>query len=417
MSWTRADAAERDAHDPLARCADQFVVPDPSLVYLDGNSLGRLPRRTEAALAEAVTRGWGGRLVRGWSEWIDLPHEVGDRLGRAVLGAAPGQVVVCDSTTVNLFKLIAAAVDVRPDRRVLVTDDGNFPTDRYVVEGIARQRGLDVRWVKTDPIHGVQPDQAGTAIDEDVAMATFSYVDFRSGAVADIVALTDLVHAAGGLVLWDLSHAAGSVPVELDRWGVDLAVGCTYKYLNGGPGAPAWLYVRREWQERLAPPVWGWFGHADQFGMGSPFRAAAGMARWLAGTPPVLGLVAVDEGVAMIEEVGMDHIRAKGLALTSYAASLADAWLRSLGFVVASPADASKRGSHLAFRHPEAYRLSRALVDAGVIGDFRPPDVVRLGFSPLSTRFTDVWDGLDRLRQLAAGSAWTAYDPTPERVT
>ena len=410
----RADAEERDRADPLAAWVGEFEPTDAAVVYFDGNSLGRLPRRTAARLRE-VTAEWGTSLVRGWGSWIELPGLVGDRLGSALLGAAPGQVLVCDSTTVNLYKLAAAALDAQPARRVIVTDDNNFPTDRYVLEGLARARGLELRLVDTDPVLGVQRHHVAAAMSPDVALVTFSHVDYRSGAVADVRAITDDSHRAGALALWDLSHAAGAVPADLDGWAVDLAVGCTYKYLNAGPGAPAWLYVARALQDRLVPPIWGWFGQADQFAMGARYEPAPGIRRWLAGTPAVSGLVAVDEGVALLAGAGMDRVRTKGGALCAYAEELWRWWLEPLGFGLGSP---DVRGSHLALHHREAYRLSRALIEeADVIPDFRPPDIVRIGLAPLSTRFVDVWDGFDRIRRLAADQAWNRYDPDPARVT
>jgi len=415
----RRDEAEAlDGADPLARFVDAFVVADPHLIYFDGNSLGRLPRRTVAALEQVLVDGWGGELVRGWSSWIDLPVEVGDLIGSTLLGAAPGQVVACDSTTVNLYKLAAAALDARPGRGVIVTDEANFPTDRYVMAGLAAARGVHVRLLPTDPMTGPTAAEVHAVANGDAALITFSQVDYRSGAIADVAAITRAAHDAGALVLWDLSHAAGSVPVELDRWGVDLAVGCSYKFLNGGPGAPAWLYVAGALQDSLVPPVWGWFGQADQFAMGPAYRPAAGVRRWLAGTPSVLGLVAVREGVTMLAEAGMDAVRAKGMALTGLAAELSARWLEPLGVRSGSPPAAERRGSHLALRHPEAYRLSVALAaEADVVPDFRAPDVLRVGLAPLSTRFTEVWDGFDRLRRLLEQEAWRRYDPVPTRVT
>ena len=409
MDRTAAEALDRA--DPLAGFRDDFLIADDGLVYLDGNSLGRLPRRTAERLKVVVADEWGAGLVRSWSEWIDLPERVGDRLGRIALGAAPGQVVVSDSTTVNLYKLAAAALDDRPGRRAVVCDADDFPTDRYVIAGLAQARGLDVRRVGGAA-------QLESALDGDVALVMFSVVDYRSGDIADVPAISDAAHRAGALTLWDLSHAAGAIVVSLDEWGVDLGAGCSYKYLNAGPGAPAWIYVRRELHDRLRPPVWGWFGQRDQFAMGADFEPARGIRRWLSGTPNVLGLVALDEGLVLLERAGIAALRAKGVLLTTFAADLTGAWLVPMGFTLASPGDARRRGSHLALRHPEARRLSRALrEEAATVADFRPPDLLRIGLAPLTTRFTDVWDGFDRIRRLAATQAWARYDPTPEVVT
>jgi kynureninase len=255
-------------------------------------------------------------------------------------------------------------------------------------------------------------------LDGDVALAMFSMVDYRSGEIADVPTITEAAHRVGALTLWDLSHAAGAVDVHLDAWGVDLATGCSYKYLNGGPGAPAWLYVREALHEQLLPPVWGWFGQRDQFAMGAAFEPAPGIRRWVSGTPAVLGLVALDEALAVLERAGIGRVRTKAVALTTVAVDLADAWLAPLGFTLASPADARRRGSHIALRHPEARRLSRALrEEAATVPDFRPPDLLRVGLSPLTTRFTEVWDGFDRIRRLAADAAWDRYDLSPGVVT
>ncbi|GAC1376665.1 MAG: aminotransferase class V-fold PLP-dependent enzyme [Acidimicrobiales bacterium] len=393
----------------MAGWFEGFVAERTDEIYFDGNSLGRLPHRTRVRL-EAAVASWGADVVRGWREWIDLPTDVGDRIGRAVLGAAPGQTVVCDSTTVNLFKLAGAAVAAGRPRSTIVTDRANFPTDRYVLAGLAGTHGLDLRLIDR-----VDPEGVTEALDDSVALVALSHVDYRSGAIADVAGITRAVHRCGALVLWDLSHSAGALEVQLDGWDVDLAVGCSYKYLNGGPGAPAWLYVNRRHHEVLAPPIWGWFAQADQFAMGPEFRPDPGIRRWLTGTPPVLGIAAVDESVAMIEEAGVTAIRAKGAALTSYAAVLAAAWLEPLGF---SCPIVTARGSHLALMHPDAYRISCALIaEAGVVADFREPDILRIGLSPLMTRFVDVWDGFDRIRTLTEGGAWEHYDVTRGRVT
>jgi kynureninase len=407
----RSEAEALDAADPLAGLRDEFVVADAGLVYFDGNSLGRLPRRTVDRLAAVVADEWGAGLVRSWNTWFDLPGRVGDRLAQVALGAAAGQVVVGDSTTINLYKLAAAALDARPDRRAVVCDPADFPTDRYVIAGLAQARGLEIRPVAA----GAEPS---SALDRDVGLVMFSVVNYRTAEIADVPAITDAAHRAGALTLWDLSHAAGALEVRLDDWGVDLAAGCSYKYLNAGPGAPAWLYVRKDLHEQLLPSVWGWFGQRDQFAMGPTFEPAPGIRRWLSGTPAVLGLVALDEALTVLERAGMMRVRTKSLTLTTMAADLADAWLVPLGFTMASPADARRRGSHVALRHPEARRLSRALrEEAATVADFRPPDLLRVGLSPLTTRFDEVWDGFDRIRRLTADRAWDRYDPTPETVT
>lgn len=393
-----------DAADPLAPFRDRFVVADPGLVYLDGNSLGRLPRATAARLAAVVEREWGEELIRGWEHWLDEPERVGDRLASAVLGAGLGEVAVSDSTTVNFYKLALAALEARPGRRTIVTDRPNFPTDRYVLEGLADRRGLAIAWLDPDPVEGPQPADVAAALRDhegDVALVTLSHVNYRSAAIADVAAITALAHDAGALALWDLSHSAGSIAVDLEGSGADLAVGCTYKYLNAGPGAPAWLYVRRPLQGELRNPIQGWFGQRDQFAMGQGYDPAPGIRAWLTGTPPIPAIAAVEAGVALVEEAGIGPIRAKGIALTEYAIALVDALLAPLGFSVGSPRDPARRGAHVAVRHSDAERLTRELIAAGVVPDFRAPDSIRLGLSPLTTSFGDVRRAIDRLRAIA----------------
>jgi len=392
-SSSREAAAGLDLEDPLGAFRERFVI-DPEVVYLDGNSLGCLPRATAGRLERLVAE-WGRRGVRGWDEgWLELPLEVGDRLGAAVLGAAPGQTVIGDSTTVCFYKLVCAALDVRPGRSEIVTDLDNFPTDRYVVEGVARARGLRIVWLDGDP------ETVTSVIGPQTALVTFSHVSYRSARIADMARVNAVVRDAGALMLWDLSHSAGSVPLSLDGDHAELAVGCTYKYLNGGPGAPAYMYVRRELQDELRQPIWGWLGRRDPFEMAPGYEAADGMRAFLSGTPPVPALAAVDEGVKLVAEAGIDAIRAKGIALTETAIALADARLAEVGVRVASPRDPARRGAHVALAHPDAQELCARLIDRGVIPDFRRPDVIRFGFSPLSTRFVDVWDGVDALREL-----------------
>lgn len=399
-------AAERawalDASDPLRRFRDRFIVADPEVVYLDGNSLGRLPVATVARIRRVVEEEWGRELVRGWEHWLDEPRRVGERIAPLV-GAAPGQVVVADSTTVNFQRLAAAALEARAGRRAVVTDRANFPTDRYVLEGLAERRGLELRWLNADPIEGVGPADVAGVLDDDVALVTFSLVNYRSAAIADLPAITALAHGAGALMLWDLSHAVGALPIELDAATVDLAVGCTYKYLNGGPGAPAFQYVRRDLQRELRNPIAGWFAQRDQFAMGERFDATDDIRGWLAGTPGIVALAAVDEGIALTAEAGIDAIRAKSVALTEYAVALHDAWLAPLGFALGSPRDVARRGSHVAVRHPDARRLCAGLIARGVVPDFRAPDSIRLGLSPLTTTFREVRSGIAALRELAGG--------------
>ena len=396
---TRAAAVELDASDPLREFRQRFVI-DADVVYLDGNSLGCLPRATVARVEHLVAQ-WGQRGVRGWEEgWLELPVTVGDRLGSALLGAAPGQVAVGDSTTVCFYKLLCAALDARPGRRQVVTDLDNFPTDRYVLEGVARARALELVWLRGDPAGGPEPEEVASLVGRETALVTFSHVSYRSAHIADMAAVNAAVGDAGALMLWDLSHSAGSVPLSLDADGADLAVGCTYKYLNGGPGAPAYMYVRRELQAQLRQPIWGWLGRRDPFEMAPGYAAAEGMTGFLSGTPPILALAAVDEGVRMVAEAGIEAIRAKGVALTESAIALADTRLAPLGVSVASPRDPARRGAHVALAHPDARELSADLMANGVIVDFRRPDVIRFGLSPLSTRFVDVWDGVDALRTL-----------------
>jgi kynureninase len=396
---TRDAAAELDASDPLREFRHRFVI-DPGVVYLDGNSLGCLPRETVARLDQIVAQ-WGERGVRAWHEgWLELPIEVGDRLGSAVLGAAPGQVVVGDSTTVCFYKLASAALDARPGRTEIVTDIDNFPTDRDVLEGLAHAKGLDLRWLQVPGDAGPDPEQVARLVSQRTALVTFTHLSYRSAHIADMRAITEIAHRAGALTLWDLSHSVGSIPVALDADGADLAVGCSYKYLNGGPGAPAWMYVRAEHQEQLRQPIWGWLGRRDPFDMAAGYDVAPGMTGFLSGTPPVLALSAVDEGVKLVQEAGIAAIRAKGIELTEFAIALADAHLSE--FRLASPRDPARRGAHIALAHPNAQTLCAGLIESGVIPDFRRPDVIRFGLSPLTTRFVDVWDGLETLRRLVS---------------
>ncbi|MEO5918532.1 MAG: kynureninase [Candidatus Limnocylindrales bacterium] len=393
-------ARAHDAGDPLAAFRARFSIPDPGLVYLDGNSLGRPPRAALEAVRRLAEEEWAGELIRGWSHWLDAPIRIGDLLGTSILGARPGEVVVTDSTTVNLFRLASAALDARPGRRAIAIGREEFPTDRYVIEGLAAARGLEIRWLEGDPIDGLTVEELERLMDDDLALLVLSHVNYRSAAIVDLADVTARARAAGALVLWDLSHSGGALPVNLEASGADLAVGCTYKYLNGGPGAPAYLYVRRELQESLRPPIQGWFAQAHQFEMGPSFESRAGIAGWLVGTPGMLGLAAAEAGITLSVEAGIERIRDKGVALTAYAVSLLDAWLAPLGCSLGSPRDPARRGNHVSILHPDARGLTAALIARGVIPDFRAPDSIRIGLSPLATSFEDVHRGLTALREL-----------------
>jgi kynureninase len=421
VDLTRAAAEALDAADPLAAFRDRFTGTDDDgpdrLLYLDGNSLGRLPRETPAAIARVVEQQWGEGLVGSWSSWIGEATRVGDVLAAGVLGAEPGEVLVGDSTTVNLYKLLVAGAAAEPGRDVLVCTADDFPTDRYVVAGVAEARGMTVRELPADVDEGLDPAVLSDALDERVAVVVLSHVAYRSGALADLAAVTRLAHDAGALVLWDLSHSVGSVPIGLGPAGADLAVGCTYKYLNSGPGAPAFLYVRRDLQERLRSPIQGWFGQRDQFAMGPAYDPVPGIERFGAGTPPVVAAAAVEVGARLVAEAGVQRLAAKGRAQTELAIALAEEWLRPHGVVLASPRDPARRGSHVTFAHPQAWQLTQALIERRVVPDFREPARVRLGPAPLYTRFVDVWDALDRFRAVLDEGAHERFPAERSRVT
>lgn len=414
----RTVAEELDAADPLAGFRERFVVTDPELIYLDGNSLGRLPAATPELLREVVAEGWGGGLVRSWQGWIDWGARLGDRLAEHVLGARPGEVVISDSTSVNLYKLAAAALDAAPERGTVLMDAEDFPTNRYILQGLAEQRTLRLRRLPSDSDGGLDLGVLRSALDRDVALVVLSAVSYRSGALLDMAKVNELARAVGARVLWDVSHAAGAVPVDLAGSGADLAVGCTYKYLNGGPGSPAFLYVRRELQTVLRQPVWGWFGQREQFQMGPDYDPVPGIERFLVSTPPLLSLAAIDPALALVEEAGVPQIRAKGLLLGGLVDDLADAWLTPLGFRPASPRQRERRGSHVSLYHPDAWRICQTLAaDAKVVCDYRVPDRLRIGPSPLYTRFTEVWDALARIREVTAGRTYASRPADLARVT
>ena len=398
-------AHDLDAADPLKGYLDRFVDPGDGnvLAYLDGNSLGR-PLKITAERLEAFVNGqWAQRLIRGWTdEWMEWPHSIGDAIGAAALGAAPGQVVVADSTTVMLYKLARAAVAARPGRTEIVIDTHNFPTDRYVVESIAEERSLSIRWIDTDPEGGITADDVAAVVGPSTALALFSHVAYRSGHLADMAAITRVVHDAGALILWDLSHSVGSVPVHLDECDVDFAVGCTYKYLNGGPGAPAFGYVRMNLQEQVSQPIWGWLGRVDAFEMEHGYEPAAGIRRIISGTPPIIAMIPVRAGVELVAEAGIEAIRAKSIALTEFAIEVVDSWPAELQVTIGSPRDSASRGGHVTIRRPDFRELTPRLWEHGVIPDFRAPDGIRLGLSPLSTSFVELHRGLETISELCS---------------
>lgn len=408
------EAVGFDRADALAPFRDRFVETDGDLVYLDGNSLGRLPVRTPDHVTAAVEGEWGDRLIRSWKEgWWELATDVGDRLA-PLIGAGPGEVVVADSTSVNLYKLAGAALAAGAGRARVVTDDLNFPSDAHVVAGLARAAGGRLDIVASDGIHG-PVEQIEAALDDDVALVTLSHTTFKSGYTYDLARVTAAAHAAGALVLWDLSHSVGAVPVDLGGAGADLAVGCTYKYLNGGPGSPAFLYVRRELQDRLVNPISAWWGHADPFGFDLAHSPAPDIRRFQTGTAPILSLRAAEPGIDLVVEAGIDAIRAKSRALLAFFEARWRDRLAPLGLTWTSPTDPDRRGSHASLGHDDAWRLTQAMIELGrVIPDYRAPDSVRLGLSPLTTSFVDVHTATERMaRILELG----LHEPFPAEAT
>ena len=396
-------SADLDRADPLAAYRDLFVQSPDVTAYLDGNSLGRPLVASVDRVSSFMTEAWGSRLIRGWDEgWLDQAESIGDDLGRVVLGAAAGQTTIGDSTTVLLYKLVRAAVAARPGRPELVIDRDNFPTDRYILEGIADELGLELRWIETDAAAGATVDTVSAALSSRTAVVVLSHVAYRSGFLADVPAITALVHEAGALVLWDLCHSVGVIPTELDAWGVDLAVGCTYKYLNGGPGSPAFAYVASRHQAELRQPIQGWLGSRAPFDMGQGYEPAGGIRRFVSGTPPIIGMLAMRDMIALIETAGLAEVRAKSIALTEYAIGLVDNLIPDA--VLASPRDPASRGSHVTIDHDAFAGIMPALWERGIIPDFRRPNGIRLGLSPLSTSFAEVETGVRAIAELLPGA-------------
>jgi kynureninase len=403
---TRADALALDAASPLAGFRERFSIPDEKVVYLTGHSVGRLPLAAAQRLRRVVDEEWAAGLTRSWSGWVDDAFRVGDRVGTALLGARPGETLMADSTTVNLFKLLWAAVSARPG--AVVVDPQDFPSDRFVAEAVASHLG---RPLVPLPAGGVR------AVSGPVAVVARSVVDWRTGAIADLEAGTAAAHDKGALVLWDCSHAVGVVPLDLPALGADLAAGCSYKHLCGGPGAPAWVWVRADLQDRLRQPIWGWWAQRGQFATGPAYDPVDGIGAWASGTPPVLALAAAEEGIRLVAEAGIDRLRATSQRLTALALALHDEMLAPLGCSWASPRDPGRVGGHVAVRHEQAAAVVLALRAADVVPDHRAPDLVRLGLNPLTTRFVDVWDGITAMADVIRTRSYEDHLEASSRVT
>jgi kynureninase len=418
---SRLFAENLDGRDPLAAFRTQFILSDPGLVYLDGNSLGRMTHASLAWLQDVAGPAWGHDLIRGWNNnWWEAPIRIGEKIA-GLVGAAPGQMVACDTVSVNLFKLAAAALAMRPDRTGIVTDMLNFPSDLYILQGLARSLGGRHTILRIGSLDAdVTPDldELAAAIDDSTALLTLSHVTFKSGYLYDMAAVTELAHRHGALVIWDLSHSAGALPVALDACNADFAVGCTYKYLNGGPGAPAFLYVRKDLQEQAVSPINGWWGQNEPFAFGLDYTPAAGVARFLSGSQPILSMLAMEAALDPLLEAGLDRLREKSLLLSEYMIHLSDSLLSPLGFRLGSPRNPQRRGSHISLRHPEGYRINRALIEEmNVLPDFREPDNLRLGLTPLYTSFSEVWEGVERIRQTVAERRYEKYPSERLKVT
>jgi kynureninase len=415
-----AYAHEQDRHDPLAAFRDAFVITDPDIIYLDGNSLGRLPKLAATRMREAVEQQWGQRLIRGWREgWFEAPQRIGAKIAQ-LIGAQPDEVIVCDSTSVNLFKLVSAALQARSGRTKVVSDDLNFPSDLYILQGVLQQAnaGHHLHILRSPDGLTIDDAQIDAAITNDTALVALTHTCFKSGWLYDMRAVTERAHQAGALMLWDLCHSVGAVPLSLNEANVDLAVGCTYKYLNGGPGAPAFLYVRRDLQEQLLSPIWGWFGQQNQFNFDLTYRAGAGIQRFLAGTPPILALTAVEAGVDVMLEAGMEPLRQKSIQQTEYLIGLWEEWLAPLGVTLNSPRDPSRRGSHVSLGHPEGWRINLALIEQmNVVPDFRAPDNIRLGIAPIYTSYAEIHEAMRRMREVIVQRSYEQYSTERHNVT
>jgi kynureninase len=419
----RQFALDLDARDPLARFRSQFVISDPNICYLDGNSLGRLPLTTVDAVNAFMKDEWGPEVVTGWGHWVDEAQPTGDLIGRATLGAAAGQVLACDTTSVNFYQLALAAIHARPGRKTIITDAANFPTDRYILDGIAKQFGLKLVIIDNESAGSAEheritPEILAPFLNDDVALVTLEVIQYRSGARNDIKSLTDLVRKHGAFMLWDASHAVGAIEMDFDKNGVDIAVGCTYKYGNSGPGAPAWLYVNKKVQAELQVPIQGWFSQGDQFAMGPDFEKAQGIRGFQIASPSLIGLRCIKSAFTMIEEAGIGAISEKAAIGTEMMIQLYDAWLAELGFTLLTSRNPQERGGHISLGHPDAARICVALREfADVIPDYRTPNSIRLAIAPLPTSYVEVWDGFARIRDLVASRQYEKIETTDSRVT
>ena len=426
---SRKTAEDLDANDPLAKYKEQFVIKDSEVCYLDGNSLGRMPKATKQAVNDFLDE-WSEELVDGWSHWIDEAQPTGDLLGRAALGAAPGQVLAVDTTSVNFFQLCSAAIMARPGRKKIIIDSSNFPTDRYILEGLARDRNLELITLNNDGMGGpnaqniktkkelITPDALEPFLSEDVALVTLQAIHYRSGSRPDIKAITDLCRNYGILVVWDCSHAIGAIELNLDANGVDLAVGCTYKYGNAGPGGTAWLYVNKKIQKELRVPIQGWFSQKDQFAMGPFFEPADDIRRFQIASPSIIGMRMIQSSFKMIEEATIEAIEHKANVGTEMMIALFDAWLKPLGFELLTPRDPKERGGHITIGHPDAKQIATAMrTEIKVVPDYRTPDSIRLAIAPLPTSYTEVWDGFQRLKDLVESKRYLEIEDNGSRVT
>jgi len=418
----RAYALELDKDDLLAHFKSQFVVTDPGMCYLDGNSLGRIPKATITAINEFMVE-WGAEVVTGWGHWVDEAQPTGDLLGQAALGAGPGQILVCDTTSINFYQLCLAAVLARPGRKTIITDAANFPTDRYILDGIAKQFGLNLVLIDNEDSVIATHERITTQVlapylNDDVALVTLQVIQYRSGARTDINSITNQVRAIGGLVVWDASHAVGAIQLNLDANGVDLCVGCTYKYGNSGPGSPAWLYVSKKIQKELQVPIQGWFAQDAQFEMGPVFERAQNIRGFQIASPSLMGIRCVKTSFSMIKEAGIDAIAHKAAVGTQMMIDLYDAWLAPIGFELNTSRDPKERGGHISLVHPDAAQICVALREiSNVIPDYRTPNSIRLAISPLPTSFVEVWDGFARMRDLVASGQYKTIKEGGSRVT